>query len=112
MKKNWKIVAMVALMMAWLCLFTAEAEVKIYAGGTNSIEVGTWSNGDTIWEEHYFAKVKSDKGTETEIEITEEEYKKLRPEIEETKFGVYSDPNDQSWFKKAVSWVTFWNPND
>ena len=108
MKKMFAVVLMVALMVGMV----AHAELRIELGDMHSTNVGTDENGETIWEDHFFAKVVSENGNVTTIEVSAAEWYELYRQWADEQIKEQRKADREAWMANVVRTITFWNPND
>lgn len=92
MKKIVTIMMMVVVLMGTI---SANAELCYELGDWKSVNVGTDENGQTIWEDHYYAWAVSDSGDRIQIEISEEEHDEL--------LAAYFDENPGTVIRQEIT---------
>lgn len=95
----------VALMMvcALMTGMVASAELTYKTGKVETHTIGTDHNGKAVTEKVYYLTVTSDVGDSVQIEVSEDDYKKVQKSEKDA---------EKTFLAKVGTTLTFWNPND
>lgn len=100
MMKKLTAMVMVILVMLAMC---ASAELTYKTAGTERYEIGVNRKGEKVVDMIYYLQIESESGQSVKLEVTEEEYNKVAKAERDA---------EKSFWQKAATTATFWNPND